>query len=205
MELLRRIQRHAAAGWRASFTRWDCGKRQLPLTPEEGITEFKRRGWRVSPERHRELVEADEEREQGYGEPRDRGRGAHAPLPERGRRAGGGGPDRQAGRVPRRPRPERVGEDHAGQALQRATGANRGHGPGGGGGDGEAGVAPARPDGSDTSSRTRTTRSSRTPSSTRWPSARRSGAWKRTRSRSGSTRRSPLWGWRGAGTKTRSG
>ena len=32
---------------------------QLPLTPEEGITEFKRRGWRVSPERHRKLVEAD--------------------------------------------------------------------------------------------------------------------------------------------------
>jgi energy-coupling factor transport system ATP-binding protein len=42
---------------------------QLPLTPEEGIAEFKRRGWRVSPERHRELVEADEEREKGNGEP----------------------------------------------------------------------------------------------------------------------------------------
>jgi energy-coupling factor transport system ATP-binding protein len=41
----------------------------LPLTPEEGIAEFKRRGWRVSPERHRELVEADEEREKGNGEP----------------------------------------------------------------------------------------------------------------------------------------
>jgi cobalt transport protein ATP-binding subunit len=42
---------------------------QLPLTPEEGVEEFERRGWRVSPERHRELVEADERREEGYGEP----------------------------------------------------------------------------------------------------------------------------------------
>src|SRR5918911_2280467 len=42
---------------------------QLPLTPEEGIEEFGRRGWRVSPQRHRELVEADKSREEGYGEP----------------------------------------------------------------------------------------------------------------------------------------
>jgi cobalt transport protein ATP-binding subunit len=42
---------------------------QLPLTPRQGVEEFKRRGWRVSPERHRELVEADEARERGYGEP----------------------------------------------------------------------------------------------------------------------------------------
>src|SRR5918911_1582820 len=42
---------------------------QLPLTPEEGIEEFGRRGWRVSPKRHRELVEADKSREEGYGEP----------------------------------------------------------------------------------------------------------------------------------------
>jgi cobalt transport protein ATP-binding subunit len=42
---------------------------QLPLTPREGVEEFKRRGWRVSPERHRELVAADESREQNYGEP----------------------------------------------------------------------------------------------------------------------------------------
>ena len=42
---------------------------RLPLTPEEGAEEFKRRGWRVSPERHRELVAADEAREEGYGEP----------------------------------------------------------------------------------------------------------------------------------------
>ncbi len=42
---------------------------QLPLTPQEGIKEFRRRNWRVSPERHRELVEADEAREGGYGEP----------------------------------------------------------------------------------------------------------------------------------------
>jgi cobalt transport protein ATP-binding subunit len=45
------------------------GSEQLPLTPEDGIEEFRRRGWRVSPERHRELVEADEAREEGYGEP----------------------------------------------------------------------------------------------------------------------------------------
>ncbi len=42
---------------------------QLPLTPQEGIKEFRRRNWRVSPERHRELVEADEAREESYGEP----------------------------------------------------------------------------------------------------------------------------------------
>src|SRR5215217_7930062 len=42
---------------------------QLPLTPEEGLAEFKQRRWRVSPERHRELVEADAKREEGYGEP----------------------------------------------------------------------------------------------------------------------------------------
>jgi cobalt transport protein ATP-binding subunit len=42
---------------------------QLPLTPEEGANEFERRGWRVSPERYRELVAADEAREDGYGEP----------------------------------------------------------------------------------------------------------------------------------------
>src|SRR5215211_5729189 len=42
---------------------------QLPLTPEEGVAEFKRREWRVDPGRHRELVEADEKREEDYGEP----------------------------------------------------------------------------------------------------------------------------------------
>src|SRR3712207_5354712 len=42
---------------------------QLPLTPREGVEEFKRRGWRVSPERPRQLVAADESREQNYGEP----------------------------------------------------------------------------------------------------------------------------------------
>jgi energy-coupling factor transport system ATP-binding protein len=45
------------------------GGEQLPLTPEDGAEEFRRRGWQVSPERHRELVEADEAREEGYGEP----------------------------------------------------------------------------------------------------------------------------------------
>jgi energy-coupling factor transport system ATP-binding protein len=44
------------------------GVEELPLTPEEGLERFKRLGWRVSPERHGELVEADEERERGYGE-----------------------------------------------------------------------------------------------------------------------------------------
>ena len=42
---------------------------QLPLTPEEGIEEFRRRGLKVSVERHEELVEADREREESYGEP----------------------------------------------------------------------------------------------------------------------------------------
>ncbi len=42
---------------------------QLPLTPEEGVAEFKRRRWRVNSERHQRLVAADEKREDGYGEP----------------------------------------------------------------------------------------------------------------------------------------
>ena len=42
---------------------------QLPLTPEEGVAEFKRRRWGVNPERHQRLVGADEKREDGYGEP----------------------------------------------------------------------------------------------------------------------------------------
>jgi energy-coupling factor transport system ATP-binding protein len=42
---------------------------QLPLTPEEGVVEFRRRGWRMSPERHKALVEADAKREECYGEP----------------------------------------------------------------------------------------------------------------------------------------
>ncbi len=43
-------------------------KEALPLTPEEGVKEFEERGWQVSPERHRELVAADEAREESYGE-----------------------------------------------------------------------------------------------------------------------------------------
>jgi energy-coupling factor transporter ATP-binding protein EcfA2 len=50
------------------FRERGVGDEELPLTSEEGIKEFEARGWRVSPERHRELVEADEEREQSYGE-----------------------------------------------------------------------------------------------------------------------------------------
>jgi energy-coupling factor transport system ATP-binding protein len=42
---------------------------QLPLTPAEGKEEFERRGWRVSPERHRELVEGDASREEKYEAP----------------------------------------------------------------------------------------------------------------------------------------
>ena len=41
---------------------------RLSLTPEEGIEEFRRRNWRVNPERHEELLAVDEAREQGYGE-----------------------------------------------------------------------------------------------------------------------------------------
>ncbi|HEX8258894.1 MAG TPA: energy-coupling factor transporter ATPase [Rubrobacteraceae bacterium] len=41
---------------------------QLPLTPEEGIEEFRWRNWRVRPERHEELIAADEAREEDYGE-----------------------------------------------------------------------------------------------------------------------------------------
>jgi len=42
---------------------------QLPLTPEEGVAEFRKRKWHLSPERHRKLVQADERREGDYGEP----------------------------------------------------------------------------------------------------------------------------------------
>jgi energy-coupling factor transport system ATP-binding protein len=40
---------------------------QLPLTPDEGLAEFRRRGWRMDPGRHGELVAEDERREGGYG------------------------------------------------------------------------------------------------------------------------------------------
>jgi energy-coupling factor transport system ATP-binding protein len=42
---------------------------QLPLTPRDGTNAFRRQGWRVNPERHRELVEEDAKREETYGEP----------------------------------------------------------------------------------------------------------------------------------------
>ena len=41
----------------------------LPLTPQEGVTEFGRRGWRVNRDLHERLVEADARREKSYGEP----------------------------------------------------------------------------------------------------------------------------------------
>ncbi len=50
------------------FREKGAGDWELPLTPEEGLKEFEARGLRVSPERHRELVEADRKREEGYGE-----------------------------------------------------------------------------------------------------------------------------------------
>ena len=42
---------------------------QLPLTPREGVAEFRQRRWRVNPERYQRLVEADGKREEGYGDP----------------------------------------------------------------------------------------------------------------------------------------
>ncbi|HET7271907.1 MAG TPA: energy-coupling factor transporter ATPase [Rubrobacter sp.] len=42
---------------------------QLPLTPEEGSQEFRRRGWRINPDHHRALAAEDEQRAEGYGEP----------------------------------------------------------------------------------------------------------------------------------------
>jgi energy-coupling factor transporter ATP-binding protein EcfA2 len=44
-------------------------KGQLPLTPKDGVVEFKKRRWQVNPERHQRLVEADEKREEDYGKP----------------------------------------------------------------------------------------------------------------------------------------
>ncbi len=41
---------------------------ERPLTPEEGVAEFGRRGLAVNAGRHQELVEADRRREAGYGE-----------------------------------------------------------------------------------------------------------------------------------------
>ncbi|MDQ4126509.1 MAG: energy-coupling factor transporter ATPase [Actinomycetota bacterium] len=41
----------------------------LPLTPEEGAAEFRRRRWRVNQVRHEELVAEDRRREGVYGEP----------------------------------------------------------------------------------------------------------------------------------------
>ncbi len=41
---------------------------QLPLTPAEGLREFRQRGWQIDAGRHRELVAEDAEREEGYGE-----------------------------------------------------------------------------------------------------------------------------------------
>ncbi|WP_143528282.1 ABC transporter ATP-binding protein [Rubrobacter xylanophilus] len=42
---------------------------EVPLTPGEGVREFRRRRWRVNPGRHRKLVEEDRARERSYGEP----------------------------------------------------------------------------------------------------------------------------------------
>src|ERR671913_80430 len=48
---------------------------QLPLTPEEGVAEFKRRGWRGGPRGHKELGEGDGERGGGLREPGVEGEG----------------------------------------------------------------------------------------------------------------------------------
>lgn len=51
------------------FTGLGVPEEERPLTPSEGLEEFGRRGLSVNPERHRELVESDTKREEGYGEP----------------------------------------------------------------------------------------------------------------------------------------
>jgi energy-coupling factor transport system ATP-binding protein len=50
------------------FHELGSSRERLPLTPEEGIEEFRRRGLRIAPERHEELIAADKVREEGYGE-----------------------------------------------------------------------------------------------------------------------------------------
>jgi energy-coupling factor transporter ATP-binding protein EcfA2 len=44
-------------------------KRELPLTPADGVNRFRNRGFRVHEGRYRELLAADRERQSGYGEP----------------------------------------------------------------------------------------------------------------------------------------
>lgn len=44
-------------------------REELPLTPEEGAREFRRRGWRVSPDGYGELLATDRSRVARYGEP----------------------------------------------------------------------------------------------------------------------------------------
>lgn len=51
------------------FRQMGLWQAQLPLTPGEGIAEFRNRGWRVDPERHRKLAATDATREERYGEP----------------------------------------------------------------------------------------------------------------------------------------
>ncbi|HEX2728159.1 MAG TPA: energy-coupling factor transporter ATPase, partial [Rubrobacteraceae bacterium] len=51
------------------FRQMGLWEAQLPLTPREGIAEFRNRGWRIDPERHQELAAADAAREERYGEP----------------------------------------------------------------------------------------------------------------------------------------
>ena len=50
------------------FAGLGVSEEERPLTPEEGIEEFRRRELSVSEERHRELLEADARREEDYGE-----------------------------------------------------------------------------------------------------------------------------------------
>jgi energy-coupling factor transport system ATP-binding protein len=51
------------------FHKMGLWQAQLPLTPEEGSQEFRRRGWRINPDHHRALVAEDGQRAEEYGEP----------------------------------------------------------------------------------------------------------------------------------------
>ncbi len=44
------------------------GDREAPLTPEEGVQRFQANGWRISAEKHAELVAEDARRSQQYGD-----------------------------------------------------------------------------------------------------------------------------------------
>jgi energy-coupling factor transporter ATP-binding protein EcfA2 len=45
------------------------GAPELPLTVEEGVAEFRRRGWRIDEDAYRAMHERDQARQEAYGEP----------------------------------------------------------------------------------------------------------------------------------------